>query len=713
MAGHAGVAAVLRELAFAITAALLLALAFPGSALAWCAPLGTAALFFAWKDASPKRAFAIGWLAGWIFFTINFWWWSTTLQTAFGSFAVIVVVVVSAGIEALAIGAAGGLAAFARSRCAPALVPLAAAAAFAITEWLRSIGPLGFPLGQLGYTQADTPLRVFAADIGTNGLTFVLCAIGAYAADAVARGTWRAIVPAYAAILGALGIATLTWPARHAPPPRIPVAAIQGNVAQSINGRPDALALSIQRYAAMSREASRGNPRLIVWPEGAIPHALNREPALLEQFRLLARAASATIVVGSVDVRGGANYNSLYFFMPSGKSEVYDKHQLVPFGEYFPDRRFLGWLPGFGELNGGFTAGTGPSVFSTAAGVMVAPLICWESAFGDLAYEQVREGGQLFVVSTDDAWFGTSSGPYQHAQIAQLRAIEAGAYVVRAAATGISGIIAPTGAWVAKAPLDVASVVPGLVGPSLGSPFSYIGPGRIAFAFAVIYLVLVWRPLRRRVVAVRLAAIIGCTVGQVAVDSRTLGLGGAILFVSCTLLFAMVGLKWSYLRPLLRGERVDAALYSCGGAVWGSLIGAVFSLAVLARLSAWPALSVPFALASLVYYAAGKLTCIELRCCEAIHVNDRPRLPVVEFVASIVTLTVAVWLLTVNAAPGAVLACTAVLFATLRIFSRLKRGHGLARCLKAVDVVGVYAVAVTGLLLVFHTNSGHVIGAVR
>ena len=132
---------------------------------------------------------------------------------------------------------------------------------------------------------------------------------------------------------------------------------------------------------------------------------------------------------------------------------AYQKRQLVPFAEWFPGRAFLSWLPYVSALNGGLTPGTIDGVYPTQA-LQIAPLVCWESAFSDLAYAQVRRGAQLLVVSTDDAWFGTTSGPYMHAQIAQLRAIETGAYVVRAAATGISGVIAPDGRWLARSRLS-------------------------------------------------------------------------------------------------------------------------------------------------------------------------------------------------------------------------------------------------------------------
>ena len=147
------------------------------------------------------------------------------------------------------------------------------------------------------------------------------------------------------------------------------------------------------------------------------------------------------------------------------------------------------------ELSGRFSTGKVDGVYPTAA-LSVAPLICWESAFADLAFAQVRRGAQLLVVSTDDAWFGTTSGPYMHAQIAQLRAIESGAYVVRAAATGISGVIAPDGSWQKRSRMEEQTIVTGKVGPRVFTVFSLIGPTAVALALACLYVALLF--VRRR-----------------------------------------------------------------------------------------------------------------------------------------------------------------------------------------------------------------------
>ncbi len=488
----------LRAAVIAALSGLLFALAFPRAGLAWAAPLGAGALFWTWQCASWKRAFFLGWLCGLVFFTISFWWWSTTIVTDVGALAY-VAVVASAAIEALAIALAGAMTALASRHVAPALLPLAAATAFAITEWLRSIGIAGVPFAQLGVTQVDTPLRALGAFIGTSGLTFVIWLLGAYAAYALRTRTWRAFVACGVGVAIATSAAWYAWPARETPPATVPVVAVQGNITQSLKWQPGALEHAVNVYTAMTRMTIASHPRLIVWPETviAIAGGLNTDPALIAKFTALAETSNATILVGSIYVAHGRVYNALYVFTGAGIVGIYDKRQLVPFAEHFPGKQFLWWLPYVGTLNGGFAQGDSNGVLPTSAGLPIGALICWESAFGDIAYDELRDGAQLFVVATDDAWFGTSSGPYQHAQIAQMRAIESGAYVVRAAATGISGIIAPDGTWRARLPLEVQGSVSGYVGPRVGSFFARLGPTRIWFALITLYVVLVLFPVRR------------------------------------------------------------------------------------------------------------------------------------------------------------------------------------------------------------------------
>ena len=168
--------------------AVALALAFPKAGQAWLAPLAAAGLFWAWQRLSWKRAFFIGWFAGTIFFAINFSWFTYTVGSYVGGFA-FAVVLIPAIVEGLAF-AASALAAVAAARLAVWwLAPAAAAAAFTVFEWLRSIGELAVPFAQIGYSQTVTPLIAYAPYIGAFGVTFVVMLLGAYAAQAIALRT--------------------------------------------------------------------------------------------------------------------------------------------------------------------------------------------------------------------------------------------------------------------------------------------------------------------------------------------------------------------------------------------------------------------------------------------------------------------------------------------------------------------------------------------
>jgi apolipoprotein N-acyltransferase len=472
-----------RDVVVAAAAAVALAAAFPKTGAAWTVPLGTAALFWVWQGASWKRAALLGWFSGIIFFAITFDWIGHTVGSYIGAYGPFLMFG-PAIVEAPFWGFTGIACALAYRYAQPALAPLAAAAAFTVFEWLRSIGLLAVPFDQLGYTQADSPMRAIAAYFGTYGITFALCVVGAYAADAIRRRTWRPFAVSAIAVAAVTAVAWIAWPARHVPSPAMRVAAIQGNIAQSLKW--NSLGLAISRYSMLTRTAAAKRPQLVVWPETVITTDLNRYPSLLQSFLGLSREIGATIVVGSVDVTHKATYNSLFILQPDGTYRIYHKRQLVPFAESFPARGILGWLPYVGELSGRFGAGKFDGVYHTTA-LPIAPLICWESAFADLAHAQIANGAQLLVVSTDDAWFGTTSGPYIHAQISQLRAVETGAYVVRAAATGISGIIAPDGTWQKRSAMEELVTIDGLVGPRVVTMFSRIGPTPVAIGFIVLY----------------------------------------------------------------------------------------------------------------------------------------------------------------------------------------------------------------------------------
>jgi apolipoprotein N-acyltransferase len=504
---------VVVEPAIALLAAIALALAFPKTQQAWLAPLGAAGLFWAWERLSWKRAFFTAWFAGTIFFAINFSWFTYTVGSYVGSLA-FAVVLIPALIEALSFALAA-LCMKLAARIAPAsLVPIAAAAAFTVFEWLRSVDVTAVPFAQIGYSQTSTPLAVFAAYVGSFGVTFIVMLLGAYIAYAVAR---KHVAP-LAIIVAIIGLgwfaAWYYWPARHAAAPTLRVAAVQGNIAQTIKWNKEQLPRNVATYVRLTKALAPLHPQLVVWPETVITTDLDdnafywdwslmtrdqrrfltqmlaTDKRLQRQFGQLAKSMHTTLVVGSMDRHWGQEglreYNALYTYAPSGLLEnIYDKRQLVPFTESLLAPAIFSWLPD-ANLIGRLGHGTQNTVLP-AANMRFAPLICWESAFPDLIHAQIENGAQFLVIPTDDAWFGKSSGTFQHAQIAQMRAIETGEWVVQSASTGISGIISPSGEWKEATQLDKEAVAVGNVGLPALTLFARIGPNPLIYAIAGLY----------------------------------------------------------------------------------------------------------------------------------------------------------------------------------------------------------------------------------
>ncbi len=274
-----------------------LAAAFPKIGAAWLVPFGTAALFWVWQGASWRRAALLGWFAGLIFFALDFAWVGHTVGHyigVFGPFLAFGPAVIEAPFFALA----GALAAIAYESMQAYVAPLGAAAAFTICEWLRSIGIFAAPFDQLGYTQADSMLRVIAAY--ARHVRHHARALH----DRCLRG--RCLASANVATLGdrrdassrCYWAAWIAWPARRLAPPTIPVAAIQGNIAQSFKWN----ALSSRSAQLYDDDARRqcdasASDRLA----GNRDHdGARRQPHALAHFSDLARDVQATIVVGSV-----------------------------------------------------------------------------------------------------------------------------------------------------------------------------------------------------------------------------------------------------------------------------------------------------------------------------------------------------------------------------------------------------------------------------
>jgi len=475
-----------------------MALAFPKTNAVVLAPLGAVGLYWAWFGASPIRAFWIGWVACTVFFTISYWWFGETagaLIAPFGFFLTLGPAVGDAFFGFALAGAATAVAARALGRprrAVRALAPLAGAAAFAACEWLRSeaLGDFAVPFANLSYTQVTSPLAPVAAFGGSYAITFLVCVLAAYGAYAIRmRGVRGSGVDAGAALFAVVAIVALAWtfwPARDFAPPTYRVAAIQGNIPQRLKFTPGALVQALQRYEDLTGRAAADRPAIVVWPETVIPIALDHSPELQARFGALARAIHSELVVGTLSVAGDRDYNVLYFFRPDGGLDaIYRKRQLVPFAEHLPLAAIFAHLPWANQVSH-FSSGTSDGIVAVD-GLRFGPVVCWESAFTDLIGTDVRDGATALLIATDDAWFGTTAGPYQHAQIAQMRALETGTWVVRAASTGISGIVAPNGRYAQATRLNEQAVLTGAIGRPTGAPYVAIGGNAVAVGLILLY----------------------------------------------------------------------------------------------------------------------------------------------------------------------------------------------------------------------------------
>ena len=452
-------------------------------------------MFRIWAGLPLWAAALNGYVSGLVFFTLSFSWFGETAAALIGPLGFVIDLGPALG-EALAFAFAALVASAAARRCPPALAPLVTAAAFTAAEWMRSSGILGVPFGQLGLPLIDSPLRPLAAFAGGYGLTFVVAAVAAYVGAAATAPRLRpAAAGAVVAALALTGAAWWAWPARSLAVPTTRVAAIQGDIPQQIKATDEARLLAAQRYVAMTEAVAAQHPAFVVWPETVILTDMTRDTAARAAFGALARRIGIPIFVGTIVSDGaGRLYNATVIFDRNGSVEAtVEKRQLVPFAEFLPAPNWLRAIPAVNEI-GNFTQGHGPQIDPlTHAGV----LICWESVFGDIAIEAARAGAQFFTISTDDAWFGTSEGPAQHAQAATLRAVETGRWIVRAASTGISGIVAPDGTWRARRDLETQATIVGDIGAPVATFYLRVGPQPIGLA-ALAFVVLALIPWRRQ-----------------------------------------------------------------------------------------------------------------------------------------------------------------------------------------------------------------------
>jgi apolipoprotein N-acyltransferase len=365
-----------------------------------------------------------------------------------------------------------------------AAAPVARAALLAplltLTEAARSTILTGFPWALPGHALIDTPWLMLGGLVGAHGMTLAVLSVAALWAVAALT---RQAAPAVALSLTLLLLPyVLPVPDAPAAGPDAPVVRlVQPNAAQHLKWREDMIPVFWQRgrdLTALPPDQDLGDPDLVVWPETSLPVVLGRSDAARAQ--LAAAAGEAAVMIGVQRFESMTVRNSLAVLAPGGPiTAVYDKHHLVPFGEYLPlqglaDRLDIRALAAV--LPGGYRPGPGPVALDLGPELGRAfPMICYEAIFpGYIRQLDTRPDWMAHV--TNDAWFGAFSGPWQHLALARLRAAEQGLPVLRAANTGVSAVIDARGNVLAALPLNEAGKLDARLPPPLpATPYARAG----------------------------------------------------------------------------------------------------------------------------------------------------------------------------------------------------------------------------------------------
>ncbi|HYG28473.1 MAG TPA: apolipoprotein N-acyltransferase [Caulobacteraceae bacterium] len=424
------------------------------------------------RSSRVRSAFFRGWLAGLGYFAISTWWVAEAFfvdmrQAWMAPFAV---TFLAAGL-ALFWGGAAALYRFAAPKGATRV--LVFAGSLAAFEWLRGHVLTGFPWDLPGESwRAGSAPSQFASVVGAYGLTWITVAI--FSAAALWRESRKAVLVAVVGLAGLYGFGA--WRLANAVEGEGPlVRIVQPMVEQSAKYDMRLFEEIVARYVTLTQTPAARTPDIVIWPEGAIPAAIN--DYLAPGTWTLEAVAGAleprqTLLVGAYRIEGeredAAYYNSLAALRFDGRelklTGLYDKHRLVPFGEYMPmDEIMSKWgVKQMVHVGDGFTPALPPSPIAPAGIPALQPLICYESLFPGFTRKGATRSGvrPAWIVNvSNDAWFGQTSGPRQHLNLAAYRAIEEGLPMARSTPTGVSAMIDAYGRVVKRLELGRAGVL--------------------------------------------------------------------------------------------------------------------------------------------------------------------------------------------------------------------------------------------------------------
>lgn len=451
---------------------MLLPLAFAPYGQSYLAPLALAALFYSWQQAgSPKQAAGFGYLFGLGQFGLGTWWVYISMHQFSGAGPLAAGLLTLLFVLTLSLypALAGGLT---RWLCRPEMsvwaVLLIFPSIWVTVEGLRGWLLTGFPWLEIGYSQIDSPLAGFAPLFGNYGVGWLTALTGA--------AIWLLLqlrIPINRLVFGlltiwAVGFAlkSVAWTSAEGRP--FQATLLQGNISQDLKWQEQTRQMTLSTYLGMTRQ--HWDSSLIVWPETAVPAFLHQvQENILTPLEEEAKRQGTDLLIGIpiLERESGRYYNAV---ISLGQTPgVYYKRHLVPFGEFLPLRPLLGFVLDILQIPlSDFSPGGHRQPLLHGAGWPLATTICYEDAFARDALSGLPEASYMVNVS-NDAWFGDSIAPHQHLQMARMRALEAGRYLLRATNTGITAIIGPNGKIVNQAAQFVRTSLTGTVQPYAGA----------------------------------------------------------------------------------------------------------------------------------------------------------------------------------------------------------------------------------------------------
>lgn len=446
---------------------LLLTGAFPRTGLDGLAWFALLPLLWALRDVSGKEGFRLGFIAGLVHYSGLVYWLVYTMQT-YGGLPVYLSVPL---LFLLAAYMALYPAFFSLLITSAARKPFSLFClmpfAWVSLEYARALLLSGFPWELLGYSQFRRLHLIQISDMtGVYGISFLIVMVNAalfilllYARKA----DWQGVRPGKCLTVAVLASAMLCLclfgfygqtriqmlGEMAKTSPGITAVAVQGNIDQMVKWDPAFQESSTRKYVELSLSVKEELPDLVVWPETAAPFYFSHNIDLTRTVTDGVRQTGAWFLIGSPSHARGEQgtdyYNSAYLISPEGETAGrFDKVHLVPFGEYVPLKKWLPFVKKLVAQVGDFKTGKQGDILS-ADRFRLGVLICYEIIFPELSAAAVRNGADILVNITNDAWYGNSSAPYQHFSMSVFRAVENRRALVRAANTGISGFVNPAG----------------------------------------------------------------------------------------------------------------------------------------------------------------------------------------------------------------------------------------------------------------------------